>query len=348
MPLPITSTSYPLSKDFRLCLQDLSVVVAGLKRPECVLATRDGFLHSADWRGAIAVTDASKQGTNAPPLQSQLLGSKINWLRPARVNGLALSAEGGYLFADLGDAEGGIFSLSKNGSIAPVVTHVDNKPIPPSNFVIEDAQGRIWFTVSTRQIPRHLGWRADICDGFIGVHDQHGTRIVADGLGYTNEIAFSPDGQWVYVNETYARQISRFALLPNARLGHKEVIVRLGQGNFPDGLTFDAFGGLWVTCIVGNRLLVIRPDSDEVQTVLDAADDVFVAQFEKKYLSASLTPNDSSTCGNSPLGNISSLAFGGPDLKTAYLGCLLDDKIRSFISPIAGQKPVHWNRRWDA
>jgi hypothetical protein len=126
------------------------------------------------------------------------------------------------------------------------------------------------------------------------------------------------------------------------------VVVNLGVGNFPDGLTFDAFGGLWVTCIVGNRLLVIRPDSNEVQTVLDAADEVFVEQFEKKYQSASLTPNDSATCGFSPLGNISSLAFGGADLKTAFLGCLLDDKIRSFNSPVAGQKPVHWNRRWDA
>jgi sugar lactone lactonase YvrE len=348
MALSDANAIYPLSKDFRVRLTDLSVVVAGLKRPECVLATSDGYLHSADWRGAIAISNGSKSGTSADLSNSQLIGGEINGLRPARVNGLALSANGGYLFADLGDTEGGIFSLSKNGDIAPVVTHVQGEPIPPSNFVIEDADGRIWFTVSTRQIPRSQGWRADINDGFIGVHDKYGTRIVADGLGYTNEIAFSPDGRWVYVNETYVRQISRFPLLPNAQLGSKEVIVKLGAGNFPDGLTFDAYGGLWVTCIVGNRLLVIRPDSDEVQTVLDAADDVFVAQFEEKYLSASLTPNDTATCGNSPLGNISSLAFGGADLKTAYLGCLLDDKIRSFNSPIAGQQPIHWNRRWDA
>jgi sugar lactone lactonase YvrE len=348
MPLTEASNIYPLSKDFRLNVTDLTVVVAGLKRPECVLATKDGYLHSADWRGAIAISDVSNHRATANASRGQLIGSNISQLRSARVNGLALSAKGGYLFADLGDAEGGIFSLSKKGEIAPVVSQVQGKPIPPSNFVIEDAQGRIWFTVSTRQIPRNLGWRADVNDGFIGVHDKHGTRIVADGLGYTNEIAFSPDGLWVYVNETYARLISRFPLLPNAQLGPKEVIVKLGAGNFPDGLTFDAYGGLWVTCIVGNRLLVIRPDSDEVQTVLDAADDAFVAQFEEKYLSASLTPNDTATCGNSPLGNISSLAFGGADLKTAYLGCLLDDKIRSFNSPIAGQKPIHWNLRWDA
>ena len=32
------------------------------------------------------------------------------------------------------------------------------------------------------------------------------------------------------------------------------------------------------------------------------------------------------------------LAFGGPDLKTAYLGCLLGDSIASFTMPVACMK----------
>jgi hypothetical protein len=39
---------------------------------------------------------------------------------------------------------------------------------------------------------------------------------------------------------------------------------------------------------------------------------------------------------------ISSIAFGGRDLKTAYLGNLLDDRIYSFQSPVAGQPMSHW------
>ena len=42
------------------------------------------------------------------------------------------------------------------------------------------------------------------------------------------------------------------------------------------------------------------------------------------------------------LKNISNLAFGGPDLRTAYLGCLLGDSIASFETPVAGARPVHW------
>lgn len=39
---------------------------------------------------------------------------------------------------------------------------------------------------------------------------------------------------------------------------------------------------------------------------------------------------------------ISSLAFCGPGLRTAYPGCLLDDRIACFDSPVAGLPPCHW------
>ncbi len=43
------------------------------------------------------------------------------------------------------------------------------------------------------------------------------------------------------------------------------------------------------------------------------------------------------------LKNISSIAFGGPDRRTAYLGNLLDDRIYRFDSPVAGAELVHWH-----
>ena len=46
------------------------------------------------------------------------------------------------------------------------------------------------------------------------------------------------------------------------------------------------------------------------------------------------------------LRNISSIAFGGDDRRTVYLGCLLDDAIYAFRSPVAGLAPAHWN--WPA
>jgi hypothetical protein len=40
--------------------------------------------------------------------------------------------------------------------------------------------------------------------------------------------------------------------------------------------------------------------------------------------------------------NVSSLAFGGPDGRTAWLGCLLSDSLATFRSPVAGLPPSHW------
>lgn len=43
------------------------------------------------------------------------------------------------------------------------------------------------------------------------------------------------------------------------------------------------------------------------------------------------------------LRNVSSLAFGGPDLRTVYLGSTHGDSLATFRSPVQGAVPVHWN-----
>lgn len=95
-----------------------------------------------------------------------------------------------------------------------------------------------------------------------------GPRIVADGLAYTNECLASPDGAWLYVNETFARRLSRFAIRGGV-LGPKQVVAEFGVGEFPDGLALDVDGGVWVICVVANRVLRVDPSGD-VTTWLDA------------------------------------------------------------------------------
>jgi hypothetical protein len=40
---------------------------------------------------------------------------------------------------------------------------------------------------------------------------------------------------------------------------------------------------------------------------------------------------------------LSSVTFGGPDMKTVYLGSLMGTSIPCFRSPVAGLPMVHWN-----
>jgi hypothetical protein len=41
---------------------------------------------------------------------------------------------------------------------------------------------------------------------------------------------------------------------------------------------------------------------------------------------------------------MASITFGGPDLKTAYIGSLRATSIPYFTSPVAGLPRVHWKK----
>jgi sugar lactone lactonase YvrE len=327
--------TYSLPRDFQLRFEDLQVVARGLTRPECILALSSGRLITANGKGGYSVVEADGSVDHVI--------ARTDGTRRYLPNGIALGEDGRVLFADLGAERGGIFTLFPSGELQPLIEAIQGETLPPSNYLVNDRDGRLWLSVSTRKSPRTLAWNHQVADGFIVVIDERGARIVADGIGYTNEIAFSPDGRWLYVNETYNQRTRRYPVIAGSALGQPEILAEFTGADFPDGLTFDQEGGAWITCIASNRLLVLRPDG-ELQTVLEDTDTEYAAMLAERLQSQSLTQEDMSTAGKSRLGNISSLAFGGPDLRTAYLGCLLDDCIRSFKSPLPGLAPVHWRR----
>lgn len=326
MPTTPTDTIRPVP------LADVTFVGSGLVRPECVLATRSGALYTADWRGGVAITEAGGARdvvTAATPP------------RPMRPNGIALRRDGSFLLADLGETRGGVYALARDGALTPFLESVDGIELPPTNFVFEDGAGRTWITVSTRRVPRASAYRADVADGFIVVVDSRGARIVADGLGYTNEAMLSPDGAWLYVNETFGRRLSRFRVGADGSLHGRETVTTFGHGTYPDGLAFDCEGGAWITSIVSNRVVRVAA-SGEQTLVLEDADAEHVQWCEDAYSDGTLGRQHLDRACGRVLRNISSLAFGGSDLRTCYLGCLQGDAIASFRSPVAGHPPVHW------
>ena len=315
----------------------MRAVGRGLVRPECVLACADGSLYTADWRGGVART--AVDGTQA------LYAGSLPGARPLRPNGVALRADGSFLVADLGETEGGVFALARDGTITPFVVAVDGEPLPPTNYVAVDAQGRVWITVSTRHRPRSLAYRPAVADGFVVVVDEAGARIVAEGLGYTNEGQVSPDGAWFYVNETFGRRTTRFRIAADGSLHDRELVASYGHGTFPDGLSFDADGGLWITSIVSNRVIHVAPDGAQT-LMLEDADRAHVDWVEAAFAAGTMGRPHLDRARGSVLRNVSSLAFGGPGLRTAYLGCLQGDAIATFRSPVPGAVPIHWH--WGA
>lgn len=318
-------------------LDALRCLGSGLQRPECVLATRGGDLYCADWRGGVA--HLRPDGT-----QSLYLGQAPDGLT-LRPNGMALLADGSFLLAQLGEADGGVYRLTREGQVSPWLRSADGVDLPPTNFVLPDAEGRTWVSISTRLAPRALAYRREVADGFIVCVDASGAaQIVADGLGYTNEVALHPSGRWLYVNETFARRVSRFRLLGGSRLGPRETVTEFGAGTFPDGLAFDEAGSAWVVSIVSNRL--IRVAADGTQTLwLEDADSEHLASVEAAYLGGTMGRPQLDGIRSRRLRNISSIAFSGPDRRTAVLGCLLGDSLATLPMPSAGVAPLHWNYR---
>lgn len=309
---------------------------SALSRPECVLTTAKGDMYTADWRANGGVAHTMANGSSVL-YAAQTVDGQV--LRP---NGIALLADGSFLLTHLGAEQGGVFQLFRDGRTEPYLRTVQGVDLPPTNFVVQDKLGRTWVTVSTRLMPRALGYTASCNDGFIVLIDSRGARIVADGLGYTNECALDPSGQWLYVNETFSRKLSRFAIAANGDLGEKQVVTTFGHSTYPDGLAFDAMGDVWVVSIISNR--VIRVSQDGTQSLwLEDCDTGHLDIVEAAYQASVLGRPHLDTVKSQQLKNISSIAFGGADLQTGYLGCLLGDAVARLRMPVPGLAPVHWH-----
>lgn len=319
-----------------VAMEEVGWVGAGLNRPECVLCTAAGEVWTSDWRGGVA-------GSGPGGARELILGRVAEGEAPLRPNGIALLPDGSFLLADLGDDRGGVWRLRRGGEVEPFLVELAGERMPPTNFVRVDSRGRVWVTVSTRLRPRSRDYRPDAQTGFVALVDAAGARIVADGLGYANECLLDGAEEHLYLNETFARRLTRFRILADGSLAEREVVAEFGHGVYPDGLALDVEGGVWVVSIVSNRVIRIAPDGRQ-EVVLADVDSTHVEWVESAFREGTLDRPHLDTAPAGVLRSVSSIAFGGPDLRTAHLGCLLGDRIATFRAPVAGVPPVHW--RW--
>jgi len=314
-----------------ISLNDVTFIGSGLARPECVMATRSGELYMPDKRGGVAIL------TPDGAVRTVLAQHPPEGFLP---NGIALLPDRTWLLANLGPT-GGVYHMDHAGALTPRLLEIDGAPIQPTNFVGIDRAGRTWVTVSTKLIPREQSMKKGYGDGYIVRIDDHGAKVVATGLGFTNEAIVDPGGTYLYVNETIARCTSRFAILQDGALGPREVFAQYGAGTWPDGFAFDVEGGVWIVSVVSNR--VIRATPDGTQTiVLEDHDPARLAECEAAFQNGTFTRSHLDAGRERRLGNLSGIAFGGPDLQTVYLGSLFGERLATFRSPIPGAPPVHW------
>lgn len=322
---------------------DLHFIGQGLERPECILAERDGTLWSADGRGGIM--KIAPDGTQDLILQDEAntasdFESRLVQAEGSLPNGLAFDENGDFLIANWGTER--LERMSRDGSMTDVLLDaIEGRRLGKVNFVTRDRKGRLWLTVTTQMQPWTDHVKTHSRDGYIALIDDKGARIVADGLCGTNELRFDANEEWVYVAETTDRKITRFRVVGDA-LTDRETFGPSKLPGFNDGIALDAYGNVWTTLIMADRLVAITPEGD-LLTILDlGGDPAALAALDAAWEAGNVTPELMGAAGGALCRWMASLTFGGPDLMTVYLGSLQGDRIPYFRAPVAGLPLLGW------
>ena len=292
MTTRITRDSNPL-RGWTVTREAIAFVGRDLQRPECILAEPDGTLWTADARGGVVRIDPDgTQELVAQHVDTRFAESDGN----ARYttggtlpNGLAFDRNGDILIANFGtDA---IERMSRDGRSTTLHTEIEGRPLGKTNFVLVDSRDRIWFSVTTLLDPWTRSVNEKTPDGYVGVVDEAGIRIVADGFVGTNEIRFDEAEEWLYVVESNARRISRLRIGDGATVEAREVYGPPDLGAIPDGFAFDAAGNLWIALVNADRLVALTPEG-EVLTLLDDGDHERVEAWDRHFTAGTMTPEE--------------------------------------------------------
>ena len=323
----------------------ISYIGHDLQRPECILAERDGMLWAADARGGVV-----KINTNTGDQELIIQGADSSFEEATDdasrfttgtlPNGMAFASNGDILISNFGTDR--LERMTREGDNQVLYDSVNGERIGKVNFVIRDSKDRIYMTISTMIVNWMEAISPNVADGRILLVDEHGIRVVADGLAFTNEIKLDANEEYMYIAETCGPKVSRMKVLPDGSLTDYEVFGPDNHGALIDGIAFDSYGNLWGTHVFNDHIFAITPDGD-LRIILDDDNGSEAGRaFLDAFWADEATPELMLAAGGSIAPWTASVTFGGPDLKTVYVGSLRGTRIPYFRSPVAGLPMVHW------
>ena len=207
-------------------------------------------------------------------------GELSQWRTPFRVGSIALRARGGFIAGtDQGIAEIDLAS----GQLQVIFNPEEDLPHNRFNDGKVDRQGRFWAGTMDDREQGSAGtlYRLD---------PDLGCTPVDAVYGITNGPAFSPDGRVMYHSDT-ARQVTYvFDVDADGNASDRRIFLQFGEGDgYPDGMTVDAEGCLWIAFWGGWCVRRFSPSGEMLQTI------------------------------EVPVKQPSSCAFGGPNLDRLYV-----------------------------
>lgn len=207
-------------------------------------------------------------------------GDKRSYDAPQLI-GFALPARSGGFIAGL---QSGLHHFDPGTGGFRLIAEVDSDlPDNRLNDAVTDPAGAMWFGSMDNTEKNESGAFFRFFQGEV-----RPTRF--RNIVITNGPAVSPDGKILYFVDTLARTISAAEIADNGTLGPARPFVTIAEGEgFPDGPTVDSEGCVWISLYSGWEARRYSPTGELVQRV----------RF--------------------PVANITKIAFGGPDLRTAYV-----------------------------
>ncbi len=286
---------------FKIELNSVEKFGRDLVRPEGVMALKDGTVWTSHGGGHC---------TRIAPDGSQKNLGDLG----GEPNGICIDRDGTVIIANIGN--GKVQRLRADGSHDVITNSMEGRPMPTPNFPHVDSQGRIWITNSTSLRRHEDAERHPVPDGSLCRIEHGQARILAEGILFANGCALDAEEKFVYVAETMGRCVIRYEIHDDGTVGRPEPYgPDFGPTGHPDGIAFDAAGNLWVTLVVMHGLGIITPDR-KFHVVL-----------------------------HDPKGELvrrpTNITFGGPDLRTAYVGSLRGPYIPVFCAPEPGLPLIH-------
>jgi D-xylonolactonase len=202
-----------------------------------------------------------------------------SWAAPEQV-GFILPAERGGFVAGL---QSGLYHFDElTGAFDLIVEVEPDLPTNRLNDGVVDPAGRLWFGTMDN------GERAK-SGAFYCFTEGRLTRTKLDGIAITNGPAVSPDGRLLYLVDTLRGTIEVVDLPDDGSLGEARPFARIDpKSGYPDGPTVDSEGCVWISLYGGWEAQRYSPAGELLERV----------PF--------------------PVANITKIAFGGDDLRTAY------------------------------
>lgn len=338
------SSNNPLD-GFVLNSADFAYIGHDLQRPECILAERDGTLWSADARGGVVRIDADgsqeiiSQSRLADQFETQESADRfVNGTLP---NGLAFDRNGDILISNFGTDC--LERMSRTGDTTVILDSVNGDRIGKVNFVCRDSKDRIWITISTMIHDWPSAISPNIRDGRVLLYEEGiGVRVVADGIHFSNECKLDAQEEYLYVAQTAGRNVVRFRIEEDGSLTNREIFGPADHGRLIDGITFDSVGNLWGTHVFADGIWYITPEA-ELRYIYDDVPASEVRRLDDAFQRDRVTTDLLMSFGGPIATWCASITFGGPDLKTVYVGSLRQTCIPYFRSPVAGLPLAHWN-----